>query len=120
MNTVIDGQDDALHVEPAARHRSATQVFACPEPICVGKAELWNGDAFEILDAFPSGSIDCVITSPPYNVGKQYERRVPLSDYIAWQELALEKLVHILERTGRSAGRLARMCRPVRSFRLTA
>ena len=32
-----------------------------------------------------------IITSPPYNIGKSYEKKVSLSNYLKWQEEILEK-----------------------------
>jgi adenine-specific DNA-methyltransferase len=95
-----DDLDDVDHrIEPDFRNPLA-QVLAPVEPIRVGKAEFWRGDALDILDKVAPGSIDCVITSPPYNIGKAYERRVPLSEYTFWQETALEKLVSVLGDNG--------------------
>lgn len=31
-----------------------------------GSVCLWLGDALEVLEGLPSGSVDCVVTSPPY------------------------------------------------------
>jgi DNA modification methylase len=30
------------------------------------RAVLHTGDAYAVLDELPSGSVDCVVTSPPY------------------------------------------------------
>jgi site-specific DNA-methyltransferase (adenine-specific) len=45
------------------------------------------GDCLEILDRLPAGSIDAIITSPPYNLGIQYrtyDDRIPREKYLAW------------------------------------
>ncbi|MBK7814512.1 MAG: site-specific DNA-methyltransferase [Rhodocyclaceae bacterium] len=41
------------------------------EKVTIGNAALWHGDCREILPALSVGSI---VTSPPYGVGKEYER----------------------------------------------
>jgi len=41
------------------------------EKVVIGNAELWHGDCREILPSVAAGSI---VTSPPYGVGKEYER----------------------------------------------
>ena len=33
-------------------------------------------DAFELIDEPEDGSVQLTITSPPYNIGKRYERRL--------------------------------------------
>ena len=45
------------------------------------------GDAVDIVRALPEGSIDLVITSPPYNLGIQYrsyDDGRPRSEYLRW------------------------------------
>jgi DNA modification methylase len=52
------------------------------------------GDALEALDKVEAESVQLVITSPPYNIGKIYERDVALSleEYIAWLTPIIDKL----------------------------
>ena len=45
--------------------------------------ELFVGDAFDTLAEFDSDSIDLVVTSPPYNVGKEYEVKETIELYLA-------------------------------------
>ena len=45
-----------------------------------------NGDSFELIKAVPDGSIDLTITSPPYNIGKVYEKRTALLAYLRQYE----------------------------------
>lgn len=62
----------------------------CPRtgtgPIHVGACELHHGDAADILPNLPAGSVDLIVTSPPYNIGKSYETRTPLTHYVAFIE----------------------------------
>ena len=44
--------------------------------------ELRLGDAFDLVHELESDSIHLTVTSPPYNVGKPYERRVDLDSYL--------------------------------------
>jgi adenine-specific DNA-methyltransferase len=39
-------------------------------------------DSFESTSKLKSGSIQLVVTSPPYNIGKSYEKRMPLEEYL--------------------------------------
>lgn len=58
-------------------------------------------DAAEFLDTLPAEPMfDLVLTSPPYNLGKEYEKRVPLEDYFDWQKKIAEKIVPRLKDTG--------------------
>jgi len=65
------------------------------------KALLFQGDAGKFLDCLPSEpTFDLILTSPPYNIGKPYEKVQPLEDYFTWQQTIIEKLVPRLKDTG--------------------
>jgi adenine-specific DNA-methyltransferase len=54
---------------------------------------LWNGDALKLLNKLPEKFfIDLVITSPPYNIGKSYEKHSTLDQYFANQKLIIEAI----------------------------
>lgn len=55
---------------------------------------LVHGDALTVLDSIEAGSCRLVVTSPPYNIGKEYEReqRLTLDEYLAWLKPIIEKL----------------------------
>lgn len=48
----------------------------------------------------PSGVADLVITSPPYNIGKEYERKLDLEVYVEQQRAVIDECVRILKPTG--------------------
>ena len=55
---------------------------------------LWQGDALSYLKALPQEpTFDLIITSPPYNIGKEYETRKKLSAYLQAQRLVIDELV---------------------------
>ncbi|MCC3777762.1 site-specific DNA-methyltransferase [Streptomyces sp. UNOB3_S3] len=64
------------------------------------KNEIHLGDCFEWLTSIPSGSVDCVISSPPYNIGKSYESRRELNEYLATQRDVLRECHRVLKDTG--------------------
>ncbi len=45
---------------------------------------LYCGDALAFQKKLSPSVFNAVITSPPYNIGKEYESIKPLDDYIAW------------------------------------
>jgi adenine-specific DNA-methyltransferase len=62
---------------------------AGPRTLRVGEAwdarnqvTLFPGDCRRLLAALPAGSVQLAVTSPPYNLGKAYERRVRLKEYL--------------------------------------
>ena len=64
------------------------------------KIVLRVGDVFDFLDEIPSGSMMLIITSPPYNIGKEYETKVSIEKYLKTQESVIEKLVRVLHPNG--------------------
>src|SRR5579884_1580382 len=58
------------------------------------------GDTYEFLRTLPSGFAKLIITSPPYNLGKAYETRVSIQQYLQTQEIIIEELVRVLDNNG--------------------
>ena len=46
--------------------------------------------------AIPSETFRLIISSPPYNIGKSYEKQTSLEAYLSWQETLLTELVRLL------------------------
>lgn len=45
---------------------------------------LYEGDCLERFAHVPPGMFDLTVTSPPYNIGKEYESRKDVTEYIEW------------------------------------
>ena len=61
---------------------------------------LQKGDCVDLLGDIPSGSVDLIITSPPYNLGKSYEKSTSLREYLREQEPVMAELNRVLAATG--------------------
>jgi adenine-specific DNA-methyltransferase len=62
---------------------------------------LWLGDTAEFLAALPNEPLfDLVVTSPPYNIGKVYEKKTGLDDYLATMTKIIELIIPRLKDTG--------------------
>ncbi len=57
-------------------------------------------DNLAFMAGLQSESMDLILTSPPYNLGKSYERRRPLSSYLADQAAVIAECVRLLSPTG--------------------
>lgn len=59
-------------------------------------AVVYRGDCRTLLSQMPEGSAQLVVTSPPYNIGKQYEDRIVFRDYLRNEQevinLCIDKL----------------------------
>jgi adenine-specific DNA-methyltransferase len=56
---------------------------------------LFAGDCLELLRKIPDKSVRLVVTSPPYNLGKRYERKQKLAHYLKLQRSVIEECVRI-------------------------
>lgn len=61
---------------------------------------LHKGEALDFLRGLPSGFVSLVVTSPPYNLGKEYERKRALDIYLQEQTETIEELVRLLADNG--------------------
>ncbi len=61
---------------------------------------VYPGDCLELLCSIPSESVQLVVTSPPYNIGKEYEKRLDLNRYLQQQERVIAECVRVLSPRG--------------------
>ena len=61
---------------------------------------LYQGDCRDLLRDVPSSSAQLIVTSPPYNIGKKYEKRVALSEYLRREEEVIDLCVDRLQPGG--------------------
>ncbi|MCY3878374.1 MAG: site-specific DNA-methyltransferase [Rhodobacteraceae bacterium] len=52
------------------------------------------------MRGLPDGAFKLIVTSPPYNLGKEYEDRSPLDDWLAVQTKVVAECVRLLDPTG--------------------
>jgi len=61
---------------------------------------LYLGDCMDLLKQIPDNSAQLVVTSPPYNIGKEYEKRQKLQSYLDFQEQVIKECYRILKPEG--------------------
>jgi adenine-specific DNA-methyltransferase len=61
---------------------------------------LFEGDCLDLLPQIPDGFVKLVVTSPPYNLGKPYESRLDMDEYLAQQRRVIEECVRVLDDLG--------------------
>lgn len=120
---------DRLNAECEARYRDQLQLEANPStpatdrtttrmPATIAKQKaLWSptiannfapdaevvllsGDSAKTLTSLPDESVKLVITSPPYNLGKEYEKATALGKYLSELNPILQQLVRVLSPNG--------------------
>lgn len=60
----------------------------------------YNGDCMELFKQLPDNYFKLIITSPPYNIGKEYEKREKLEVYLDFQKKVINESVRILHNNG--------------------
>ena len=63
-------------------------------------AVMINGDVLDVCRTFPNGTFQLIVSSPPYNLGKEYEKQVKLQKYLDWQKEVLQELVRVCHDQG--------------------
>ncbi len=58
------------------------------------------GDSYDFLKGLPKDTATLIITSPPYNIGKEYETRTSIGSYLKQQAPVIGELVRILKDEG--------------------
>jgi adenine-specific DNA-methyltransferase len=77
-------------VESAAKLRNNAEPFL-----------LWKCDAEEVLQRLPDEPLfDLIVTSPPYNIGKSYEKKKVLEDYVKWQSRIIDLTIPRVKDSG--------------------
>ncbi|HXF50623.1 MAG TPA: site-specific DNA-methyltransferase [Dehalococcoidia bacterium] len=64
------------------------------------RVTLFHGDRLRLLSSIPDGAARLIVTSPPYNIGKRYESKRRLDDYLEEQEATITECVRILDERG--------------------
>lgn len=61
---------------------------------------VYEGDCMALLSQIPDRAIQLVVTSPPYNLGKVYEKRSSLDQYVEWQARVIRECHRVLSDSG--------------------
>lgn len=61
---------------------------------------LYHGHCLELLSSIPDEAADLIVTSPPYNIGKEYEQKLDLPLYVDQQSRVIGECVRALARRG--------------------
>ena len=64
------------------------------------QAHMACADNLDFMRSLKSGSMKLIVTSPPYNIGKSYERRRSLDNYVKEQAQVIAECVRLLNQRG--------------------
>jgi len=83
-------------VDAPTRRRPEAALNAQPDP----RLQMQRRDNLEFLSEVKDGSVQLVVTSPPYNIGKAYEKATPLERYVQEQAQVIAECVRVLSPRG--------------------
>ena len=83
--------------KPGAGFSAAQREIAAPAGC---RAVLACEDNLAFMQRLPDAAMKLIVTSPPYNLGKDYESRSPLDDWLAAQDRAIDECVRVLHPRG--------------------
>lgn len=86
LNGLTDARGNYTSFRKAAKRKPETMV-ACT-------------DNLRFMERLPAGSMQLIVTSPPYNIGKTYESKSTLESYIEGQEKVIAECVRLLHAKG--------------------
>ena len=69
------------------------------------------GDARDVLRRLPDSSVHLMVTSPPYNVGKEYDEDLTLGEYLEFIEDVMREVYRVLVWGGRACFNVANLGR---------
>lgn len=95
----MDRDQSEIHVAEAAGAKPAVSPYAE-----IGGTRLFHGDCVAgMRGALAAESVDCVVTSPPYNIGiayGTYRDDRPRGEYLAWIEAVGDEVERVLKPGG--------------------
>jgi adenine-specific DNA-methyltransferase len=104
------GMEHMSGAMPSSMSRSSklkvprTELIASRAALAAGQFNpytIWRGDAKMFLAALPNEPLfDLVVSSPPYNIGKSYEKKAVLKVYLEWQESIIDLIIPRLKDSG--------------------
>ena len=63
-------------------------------------SEIIHGSCLDVMKNFDNGTIQTIITSPPYNLEKKYEKKQDINDYLKFYIPVIEQFHRILKNEG--------------------
>jgi len=65
-----------------------------------GRIVVYHGNCMRLLKDLPDEAIQLIATSPPYNIGKEYEKKLRLETYLGQQAEVIEECIRALSPRG--------------------
>jgi len=86
-------------------------VLGEPQPVPAEIVDRLVCASSEVMEIVPDDCVALMVTSPPYNVGKEYDEDLSLADYLDLLHRVLKETFRVLEPGGRAAVNVANLGR---------
>ena len=90
-----EGRGSALENAASLNNEAPTTA-----PVFAELNKVYNGDCFEVMRSMPNELADRIVTSPPYNLGKEYEEKRSQDIYVEEQMACIAEAVRLLHPKG--------------------
>ena len=61
---------------------------------------IYNADCLAAMRSLPGMAINLTVTSPPYNIGKEYEQALSIEEYLLWSENWIREVYRLTSPNG--------------------
>ena len=89
-----------IKADPQRRGESNENIEQIIKQLYTAESQIVLGDTYKTLKTFDDQKFDLVITSPPYNIGKEYETKQSIEKYLEQQEEVIDELVRVTSNRG--------------------
>lgn len=64
------------------------------------EVKIYNGDSLKLIQTIPDETVDLVVTSPPYFMGKEYDRSKKVEDFIESHQALFPEIIRVTKKGG--------------------
>lgn len=64
------------------------------------EVKIFNGDSLKLIQTIPDETVDLVVTSPPYFMGKEYDRSKKVEDFIESHQVLFPEIIRVTKNGG--------------------
>ncbi len=64
------------------------------------KIVVYPGSCLDLLKHIPDNSVQLIVTSPPYNIGKEYEKKLNIENYLEQQKEVILECIRVMKTSG--------------------
>jgi adenine-specific DNA-methyltransferase len=87
-------------VAVASRELDLATASLGPSAFCRQRTVIYCGDSLDLMQRLPSGIVSLTVTSPPYNIGKEYETPLALDQYLDWSARWIAEVYRVTKPNG--------------------